>query len=181
VPGIIGTLQATETLKLILGIGKPLVGRFVVYDALKMRFRELKLPRDPDCPVCGERPAITTLQQSGELCLAPAPGAMVAEVSAAELKARLGSARPPVLVDVREASEAAICRLSGARLIPLGELPARVDELDPHAEIVVHCKSGARSARAVLLLQERGFSRVSHLAGGILSWINDIDPTLPRY
>ena len=171
-PGIIGTIQATEALKLILGIGEPLVGRFLIYDALRMRFRELKLPKDPDCPVCGVRPAITTLRESAASC-SPAPGAH--EISVQELKARIDTGQLPLILDVREPSEAAICRLPGARLIPLGELPRRFDELDPSADIVVHCKSGARSARAVAMLRERGFTRVSNLTGGIVKWLEEMD------
>jgi molybdopterin/thiamine biosynthesis adenylyltransferase/rhodanese-related sulfurtransferase len=178
-PGIIGTIQATEALKLILGIGESLIGRFLVYDALKMRFRELKLPKDPDCPVCGPRPAITTLRESAASCDTRGSGAP--ELSVRELKARIDSGRPPLILDVREPSEAAICGLPGARLIPLGELSRRLDELDPSAEIVVHCKSGGRSARAAAMLEEKGFTRVSNLTGGILSWIKDIDPSLRRY
>jgi adenylyltransferase/sulfurtransferase len=178
-PGIIGTIQATEALKLILGIGDPLVGRFLVYDALKMRFRELKLPKDPDCPVCGTRPSITTLRESAASCEVRAAG--TPECSVRELKARIDAGRAPVILDVRERSEAAICSLPGSLLIPLGELSQRLTELDPSAEIVVHCKSGGRSARAVALLREKGFTRASNLAGGILSWINDIDQSLGRY
>ncbi len=178
-PGIIGTIQATEALKLILGIGEPLIGRFLVYDALKMRFRDLTLPKDPDCPVCGARPTITTLRESAASCETRHTGGY--ECSARELKARIDAGRAPVILDVREPSEAAICRLPGSRLIPLGELPRRLGELDPAAEIVVHCKSGGRSARAVALLRERGFARASNLTGGILSWINEIDGSLCKY
>ena len=178
-PGVIGTIQATEALKLILGIGDPLIGRFLVYDALKMRFRDLKLPKDPDCPVCGLHPTITTLRESAASC--DAPGGRGPECSVRELKARIDAGRAPVILDVREPSEAAICRLPGSRLIPLGELPRRLGELDPSAEIVVHCKSGLRSARAVSMLLEKGFVRPSNLTGGILSWINEIDQSLARY
>jgi adenylyltransferase/sulfurtransferase len=178
-PGIIGTIQATEALKLILGIGEPLIGRFLVYDALKMRFRDLKLPKDPDCPVCGIHPTITTLRESAASCETRYSAGH--ECSARELKARIDTGRAPVILDVREPPEAEICRLPGARLIPLGELARRLGELDPAAEIVVHCKSGGRSARAVALLRERGFTRVSNLTGGILSWINEIDGSLCRY
>ena len=178
-PGIIGTIQATEALKLILGIGEPLIGRFLVYDALKMRFRDLTLPKDPDCPVCGARPTITTLRESAASCETRHTGGH--ECSARELKARIDAGRAPVILDVREPSEAAICSLPGARLIPLGELPRRLGELDPAAEIGVHCKSGGRSARAVALLRERGFTRASGLTGGILSWINEIDGSLCKY
>lgn len=178
-PGIIGTIQATEALKLILGIGDPLIGRFLVYDALKMRFRELKLPKDPDCPVCGVRPTITSLRASAASC--DVRSTAQPSVSVRELKARLDAGQPPLILDVRELSEAAICRLPGSRLIPLGELPRRLDEVDPAAEIVVHCKSGGRSQRAVALLREKGYARTFNLTGGILSWINEIDPSMPRY
>jgi sulfur-carrier protein adenylyltransferase/sulfurtransferase len=178
-PGIIGTIQATEALKLILGIGESLVGRFLVYDALKMRFRELKLPKDPDCPVCGVRPTITTLRESAASCETRTSGGH--ECSVRELKARIDAGRTPVILDVRERSEAAICSLTGSQLIPLGELPRRLAELDPDAEIVVHCKSGGRSAQAVALLREKGFTRASNLTGGILSWINEIDQSMARY
>jgi sulfur-carrier protein adenylyltransferase/sulfurtransferase len=178
-PGIIGTIQATEALKLILGIGEPLIGRFLVYDALKMRFRDLKLPKDPDCPVCGLRPVITTLRESAASCETRAGAAP--ELSVRELKARIDAGRLPLILDVREPFEAAICSLPGARLIPLGELPRRLGELDRSAEIVVHCKSGGRSARATALLRERGFTRVFNLTGGILQWISEIDGTLARY
>jgi adenylyltransferase/sulfurtransferase len=178
-PGIIGTIQATEALKLILGIGESLAGRFLVYDALKMRFRDLKLPKDPDCPVCGVRPTITTLHESAASCETRKSGGQ--ECSVRELKARIDAGRAPVILDVRERSEAAICSLPGSRLIPLGELPRRLTELDPNAEIVVHCKSGGRSAQAVALLREKGFRRASNLTGGILSWINEIDQSLAHY
>ena len=178
-PGVIGTIQATEALKLILGIGDPLIGRFLIYDALKMRFRDLKLPKDPDCPVCGLHPTITTLRESAASCDRRGTGAP--QCSVRELKARIDAGRAPVILDVREPSEAAICRLPGSRLIPLGELARRLGELDPSAEVVVHCKSGGRSARAVRLLQEKGFTRASNLDGGILRWISEIDGTLARY
>ena len=159
-PAIIGTIQATEALKLILGIGEPLIGRFLVYDALKMRFRELKLPKDPDCPVCGVRPTITTLRESAAACDARqtrATGPTKSSGARSEGADRRRTARRSIL-DVREPSEAAICRIPGAPLDSLGELPRRLGELDPAAEIVVHCKSGGRSARAVALLREKGFT-----------------------
>ncbi len=178
-PGVIGTIQATEALKLILGIGDPLIGRFLVYDALKMRFRELKLPKDPDCPVCGVRPTITSLRASAASC--DVRSGAQPSLSVRELKTRLDAGQPPLILDVREPSEAAICRLPGSRLIPLGELPRRLAEVDPAAEIVVYCKSGGRSERAVVLLREKGYARTFNLTGGILSWINEIDPSMPRY
>ena len=180
-PGIIGTIQATEAIKLILGIGDPLIGRLIVYDALRMRFRELKLPKDPACPVCGNNPRITALQEYEHYCAPGGDVAQIAEITVRDLKARIDAGRPPVILDVREPPEAAICRLPGSRLIPLGELPRRLGELDRGAEIVVHCKSGVRSAKAVALLREKGFDRAANLTGGILSWIKEIDPTLPKY
>jgi len=176
-PGVIGTIQATEALKLILGIGEPLVGRLLVYDALKMRFRDLKLRRDPDCPICGSRPTITTLHEYAAYCVPAALDDMTVQ----DLKERMDAGSSPLILDVREPSEAAICRLPGSLLIPLGELPRRLRELDPAAEIVVHCKSGGRSARAVAMLRERGFSRAVNLSGGILNWVNQIDPSMRRY
>ena len=187
-PGIIGTIQATEALKLILGIGEPLIGRFLVYDALKMRFRDLKLRKDPDCPICGRHPTITALRETGEACAQKGDSPLFSqkkgtayEITARELKGRMDAGMAPVILDVREPFEAAICRLPGAILIPLGELPRRLGELDPHSEIVVHCKSGTRSARAVGLLREQGFTRAVNLTGGILNWVNEIDPSLSRY
>jgi sulfur-carrier protein adenylyltransferase/sulfurtransferase len=175
-PGVIGSIQATEAIKLILGIGEPLIGRFLVYDALRMRFRDFRLPRDPQCPVCGTRPTITELREYAAFC---APE--VSEMTVARLKARLDAGDRPVILDVREASEAAICRLTGSILIPLGELERRLGELDPRSEIVVHCKSGGRSARAVALLRENGYGRAVNLSGGILKWISEIDTSLTSY
>lgn len=185
-PGVIGTIQATEAIKLLLGIGEPLVGRFLVYDALKMRFRELKLAKDPDCPVCGTKPSITELRDSGGHCAAgkgnsPLSSAAADAMTPAELNARIDAGMPPDMLDVREPAEAAICRISGARLIPLGELPRRLSELDPGREIVVYCRSGARSARAVSLLRQHGFARALNLTGGILRWVKEIDPSQPSY
>src|SRR4051812_17891739 len=188
-PGIIGTIQATEAIKLILGVGEPLVGRFLVYDALRMRFRELRLPRNPDCPLCGARPTITDLHETAAWCqtgVRPGvrPGSDRGQtgvdvgsdrgLTPAALKARIDAGTAPVILDVREAFENAICRVPGARLIPLGELEARLGELDPAKEVVVHCKSGGRSQRAVALLRERGYTGAINLTGGILAWINDI-------
>ena len=178
-PGIIGTIQATEALKLVLGVGEPLVGRFLMFDALKMRFREIRLAKDPDCPICGATPTIRELFDYDEYCTpaTSSPG----EVSAGELKALMNAGRAPTIVDVREAFEAELCCIPGARLIPLGELPRRLAELDPRSEIVVHCKVGSRSARAVAILREKGFTNARNLSGGILAWIDEVDPTLTRY
>ncbi|HEX4567044.1 MAG TPA: molybdopterin-synthase adenylyltransferase MoeB [Vicinamibacterales bacterium] len=186
-PGIIGTIQATEAIKLILGIGEPLVGKLLVLDALKMRFRELKLPKDPECPMCGARPAITELREISAYCeredspLSPRALGTASEMTVSELKVRIDAGNAPVILDVREPHEAAICRIPGSKTIPLGELPQRLIELDAGVELVVLCKSGARSARAVDLLRDAGFANVTNLSGGILCWINEIDPSLARY
>jgi len=178
-PGIVGTIQATEVLKLILGIGEPLVGRFLIYDALRMRFRELTLPKDPDCPICGVAPTILGLHSCEAHCqdLGLSSGA----ITVSELKARMDRGAAPIVLDVREPAEFHICHLPGARLIPLNELYRRSVEFPQDAELVVHCKSGGRSARAVALLRERGFQHARNLTGGILRWIDEIDPSMPRY
>ena len=183
-PGVIGTIQATEAIKLVLGIGDPLIGRLLLYDALRMRFRALTLPRDPDCPICGAHPTITDLRDTGAYCSTKKGDSHLfssSQTTVGALKARIDAGTAPIIIDVREPFESAICCIPGARLMPLGTLPNRLDELDPAAEIVVHCKSGARSARAVGLLRDRGFSRAMNLEGGILSWINEIDPSMSRY
>jgi sulfur-carrier protein adenylyltransferase/sulfurtransferase len=192
-PGVIGTIQATEAIKLVLGVGEPLVGRLIVYDALRMRFRELKLAKDPECPICGIQPAITELQETGAFCATKKgdshlfPGEATGgsgadgEMTVGELKARIDAGTPPLILDVREAFEVAICRIAGSRHMPLGELPGRLTELDPADAIVVHCKSGGRSTRAVTMLRANGYARAVNLTGGILQWINEIDPSLPRY
>jgi adenylyltransferase/sulfurtransferase len=180
-PGIVGTIQATEAIKLILGAGEPLVGRFLIFDALRMRFRELKLPRDPECPVCGAHPSITALRDYDEYC----DGADVRPegdgVTVEELKARIDEQADFVLVDVREPFEHEICRIPGAQLIPMGEFAERYRELPKDREVILHCKSGFRSARAAHFLKGRGFQDVHNLEGGILAWIDRIDPSLSRY
>ena len=190
-PGVIGTIQATEAIKLILGAGRTLAGRLLLYDAWTMKFRELKLQRDPDCPVCGDHPTVKTLIDYEQFCgiphaatAAPSPLPAELETSVEQLKARLEAGTPTFVLDVREPQEFQICRIPGSTLIPLGQLPARLAELpgaSDEREIVVHCKSGARSAKAVRLLRERGFDRVTNLRGGILAWIEKIDPSLPKY
>jgi len=182
-PGVIGTIQATEALKLILGIGEPLIGRFMIYDALRMRFREIRLRKDPDCPVCGTRPSIRDLTEYEAYCTPVREHAAqdTSEMSVAELKARQDQGTAPLLLDVREPYEVAICRIPGAVSVPLGQLAARLPEFDPAAEIVVQCRIGARSAQVVAALRERGFRRARNLAGGILAWIDQIDPSLPKY
>jgi MoaD family protein len=186
-PGVIGIIQATEAIKLILGTGQPLVGRLLLYDALQMRFRELKLRRDPDCPVCGDHPTIHALVDYDAFCGITPPAASqttpgeIPEVTVQELKARFDRGEDVYLLDVREPNEYQICRIPGATLIPLGELLSRTGELDRNRDLIVHCKMGGRSARAVALLKERGFTRVRNLKGGILEWIDRVDPTQPKY
>ena len=187
-PGVVGTIQATETVKLIMGVGEPLIGRFLVYDALRMRFRELKLRKDPDCPVCGDNPTVTELIDYEQFCgitpAAPAPEPAAAgadDATVEQLKARLDSADGVFILDVREPQEYQICSIPGSMLIPLGDLPSRLQELDGRGEMIVHCKSGARSAKAVKLLREAGFAQAKNLRGGILRWIDAVDPSLPKY
>lgn len=186
-PGIIGTIQATEAIKLILGIGEPLIGRFVIYDALRMRFRELKLSRDPHCAVCGDSPSILELKAYEGYCTGspPAEGGLdtdrAVEITVRELKDRMDRGDAPTVIDVREPHEHAICRIPGARLIPSGDLTQRLGELDPATEIIVHCKSGGRSARAVAILRERGFQHARNLTGGVLAWVTQVDPTQSKY
>ena len=186
-PGVVGTIQATEAVKLIMGAGEPLIGRFLIYDALRMRFRELKLRKDPDCPVCGEHPTVTELIDYDQFCgIAPAATAAAEpppsdDATVEQLKARLDRLEAPFILDVREPQEYQICNIPGSTLIPLGELPARLQELEGRGEMIVHCKSGARSAKAVKLLREAGFAQARNLRGGILRWIDAVDPTLPKY
>ncbi len=183
-PGVVGTLQATEAIKLLLGIGEPLVGRLLVYDALALEFREFRIPRDPACAVCGDAPTITEPIDYETFCRGRSEAVQsVPEIDARALAARLASAEPPLLVDVREPWEAETASIPGARLIPLGELPDRLGELDGFRErpIVVHCRTGGRSRRACELLLAKGFGRVENLAGGIDGWSRDVDPSVPRY
>src|SRR5438874_4427337 len=179
-PGIIGMLQAIETLKLILGIGEVLVGRLLHFDALKVKFRELNLRRDPQCPVCGENPTIFAPIDYDQFC---GTGALetVPSISVHELKQKTDAHEPFDLIDVREPFEYEIARIDGAKLIPLGEIGDRVDELQRGEPIVVHCHSGQRSAQAVRLLQQQGFSNVYNLDGGIDAWSDQIDPNVPKY
>lgn len=184
-PGLVGLIQATETIKLILGTGDPLIGRLLLVDALGMKFRELKLRKNPDCVVCGTNPTVTKLIDYEEFCglrgqEKPVNQSGVPEISVEELKRRLDAKEDFVLVDVREPHEYKICNLNG-NLIPLGEIPRRVNELDPAKEIVIHCHHGGRSARAVAFLRQAGFAKVSNLAGGIHAWADRIDPRMPKY
>jgi adenylyltransferase/sulfurtransferase len=187
-PGIIGVIQATEAVKLMLGIGEPLIGRFLIYDALKMRFRELKLRRDPECPVCGDHPTVTALIDYQQFCgIHPEPqGPTEApvnewEITPIELKRRLDAGDDLFILDVREPNEYQINRIPASTLIPLGEIPRRYQELDTTREIVVHCKMGGRSAKAVDYLRTVGFTKVKNLRGGILEWIDTVDPSQPKY
>jgi adenylyltransferase/sulfurtransferase len=182
-PGLIGTIQATEAIKLITGAGTPLIGRLLLVDALEMRFRTVRLRKDPECPACGTR-EITELVDYEQFCgLSPEPvgGNGVAALTPLELAARLGRGEDFDLLDVREPHEWEIGRIPGARLVPLGSLGDALAELDPDRDIVVYCKSGNRSARAALQLQAAGFQRVWNLAGGIIRWSEEVDPTVPRY
>jgi sulfur-carrier protein adenylyltransferase/sulfurtransferase len=186
-PGTIGLIQATETVKLILGIGEPLVGRLLLYDALGMRFRELKLRKSADCPICGEHRTITKLIDYHQFCGVPQqPAAQETKVSEGEIevkevKAKLDRGDDFVLVDVREPHEHQICNIPQAKLIPLGQVGQRLGELDPNADIVVHCKSGMRSAKACGVLRQAGFKNVRNMKGGILAWSDQVDPTVPKY
>ena len=188
-PGLIGVVQATETVKLILGAGKPLIGRLLLYDALEMTFREMKVRKNPKCPICGPNPTIHALIDYQEFCgvrgadptPAAANGSALEEITPTELQALLETRQPPLVLDVRNPEEIAICRIAGSTVIPLPELPDRLGELDSATSMVVHCKSGVRSAKAIALLQAAGFSKLKNLKGGILAWIKEVDPSLPSY
>jgi len=183
-PGIVGSLQALEALKLILGVGDSLVGRLVLFDALRMRFRELTLEKDPDCPLCGARPSIRALMDYEAFCgvgpAAPRPEAEL-EVEARALEAELRTTEPPLLVDVREPFEWEICRIPGSVLIPLGELPRRVAELAPGAAVVTVCHTGVRSLDAARFLRSRGVARARSLRGGVAAWADQVDRSMARY
>ncbi len=179
-PGIIGMLQAIEAIKMIVGVGESLVGRLLHFDALKARFRELNLRRDPECPVCGENPTIFSPIDYEQFCGGWDEEA-IPTMSAHELKQKMDAREPFELIDVRETFECEIARIDGARLIPLGEIAERADELPRDRPIVVHCHSGRRSAEAVRLLQQRGFGNIYNLEGGIDAWSDQIDPGVPKY
>ncbi|MGA2147307.1 MAG: molybdopterin-synthase adenylyltransferase MoeB [Bryobacteraceae bacterium] len=188
-PGTIGLIQATEAVKLILGVGQPLIGRLLLYDALAMRFRELKLRKNPECPVCGDRPTIAKLIDYHQFCGVPNPKSPApaeetkvdSEIDVTELKAKLDRGDNFMLIDVREPHEYQIARIPGARLIPLGEFPKHVEEFDPDREIAIHCKMGGRSARACAVLRQAGFEKVYNVRGGILAWSDQVDPSVPKY
>lgn len=187
-PGTVGAMQATETVKLILGIGEPLIGRLLRYDALSMQFREFKLRKDPRCPVCGENPTVTELIDYDEFCgfggdhqeadekLTPEW-----EITASELAALRAAGKNPVVIDVREPHERDIGLIPDSKLIPVGEVPARMHELDSADEIVLYCRTGVRSARALETLRSAGFRKLKNLKGGIHAWSDEVDPSIPKY
>lgn len=183
-PGLLGVIQATEAIKLILKSGDPLIGRLLLVDAFGMKFRELKLRKNPDCPACGKNPTIKELIDYNEFCGIRGEEveveAQTSDMQVEELKQRLDRGDDIFILDVREPHEYQICNING-HLIPLGELPKRVSELDPSREIVAQCRSGARSAKAVDFLRQAGFKKVRNLAGGILAWADRIDHTMPKY
>lgn len=189
-PGVVGLIQATEVVKLILGKGETLVGRLMLYDALNMKFRELKLRKSDECPICGPNRTIHELIDYHQFCGVPQPGTAAAEpeagvteneIEVTALKARFDRGEKVNLVDVREPHEFQIARIPGSTLIPLGDLPKRVNELNPADEVVVHCKSGMRSAKAADFLRQAGFKRVLNVKGGILAWSDKVDPSVPKY
>jgi sulfur-carrier protein adenylyltransferase/sulfurtransferase len=186
-PGIIGVIQAIEAIKMIIGIGESLIGRLVSFDALKLRFKEFKIRKDPNCPICGDHPTIHELIDYDQFCGIPQADAEAAKeldvptITATELKTKIDRKDQFVLVDVREPFEYDISRIPGSKLIPLGELPARLSELDSADDIVLHCKVGGRSAKALRILQEAGFRKLNNLQGGITAWSDEVDPTTPKY
>ncbi len=184
-PGTIGVIQATETVKLLLGIGEPLSGRLLLFDALGMSFKTLKVRKDPNCPICGENRTIHRLIDYKQFCgitsESPDVGDTALSIEPPELKHLIDSNKPLYLLDVREPQEWQICRIAGAHLIPLGRLSASLNQLNTADDIVVYCRSGVRSAKAVELLKKSGFKRVRNLDGGILAWADKVDPTLPKY
>jgi molybdopterin/thiamine biosynthesis adenylyltransferase/rhodanese-related sulfurtransferase/molybdopterin converting factor small subunit len=190
-PGIVGAIQANETIKLILDDGEPLINRLLLFDAWKMRFRELKLRKDPACPICGENPTITGLIDYEEFCgLKPqastaqpsGPGEGMLEMTATELKRLLDSGADVQMIDVREPHEYDIARIPQTKLIPLAQVVNRMSEIDPQRETVVHCKMGGRSAKAIEALRQAGFNgNLTNLKGGITAWSNEVDPSVPKY
>jgi sulfur-carrier protein adenylyltransferase/sulfurtransferase len=186
-PGTIGLIQATEAVKLILGIGEPLVGRLLLYDALGMHFRELRLRKNPECPICGDHRTITKLIDYHQFCGVPQQPPKEEskvtddEIEVTEVKEKLDRGDKFVLIDVREPHEYQICNIPAAKLIPLGEVGKRLGELDPEADIVIHCKSGMRSARACGILKAAGFKHVRNMKGGILAWSDRVDRSVPKY
>jgi rhodanese-related sulfurtransferase len=187
-PGLVGCIQATEAVKLILGKGAPLIGRLLLYDALQMSFQEFKIRRNPRCPMCGDKPTIHALIDYDQFCgirgqEAPAPASTThaAEITAEELQGRLQKGDKVFILDVRNPEEYQICKIAGSTLLPLPALPQRFAELDKNREMVVHCKSGMRSAKAIQFLRQQGFTKLINLKGGIISWVDKVDPTMPKY
>jgi adenylyltransferase/sulfurtransferase len=183
-PGVVGCLQATEVLKFLLGIGEGLSGRLLVYDALALSFRELRLKKDPACPVCGTSPSIKELADLEGYCAAPPPPEeteVPPELTPEEVRDRLGGPKPPLLVDVREEWEAGLGMLPGALHIPLGSIPVRWKEIPADREVVVYCHGGMRSWQAMQFLRAKGLARTASLEGGTEAWSTRIDPSLPRY
>ncbi|HYK93324.1 MAG TPA: rhodanese-like domain-containing protein, partial [Thermoplasmata archaeon] len=183
-PGLIGEIQATETLKLLLGVGEPLIGRLLMYDALEMRFRELKIGRDPTCVISGDHPTQTTLIDYPAFCGVEESAEDLAglpSIQPEELATRLRGADPPLLVDVRQPGEWAIAHLPGAKLIPRSELAERIGELANASSIVVYCSAGHRSAGATRMLLDLGLTHVQHLDGGLRAWAERVDPSMPVY
>lgn len=186
-PGVIGVMQAIEAVKLIVGIGEPLIGRLIHFDALAMKFREFKVRKDPKCPVCSENPTITELIDYDEFCGIPQAKAAeeaeppIPEIGVEDLKTKIDRGDTFVLLDVRELFEWDIARLPGAKLIPMSELPSRMSELDSADEIVLYCKVGPRSAQAVRQLQKAGFGKLHNLIGGIAAWSDQVDSSVPKY
>jgi adenylyltransferase/sulfurtransferase len=184
---MIGVMQAIEAIKLVIGIGDSLIGRLVSFDALKLRFKEFKIRKDPGCPICGDHPTIHELIDYDQFCGIPQADAEAAKelevptITATELKTKIDRKEKFVLVDVREPFEYDISRIPGSKLIPLGELPARLSELDSADDIVLHCKVGGRSAKALRILQEAGFRKLNNLQGGITAWSDEVDPSTPKY
>ncbi len=185
-PGLVGVIQATEVIKLILGKGDTLVGRLLLVDALNMRFRELKLRKNPECPVCGPNPTVTKLIDYEQFCgIAPTTQETnmkngIPQITVKDLKARLDTGEDVQLIDVREPYEAQIAQIGG-KLIPKGDVPNRLNEIDRSREVVVHCKSGGRSQQIAEFLKQAGYEHVVNVAGGITAWSNEIDPSVPKY
>lgn len=190
-PGLVGTLQATEAIKLLTGVGQPLIGRLLHVDALSMKFRTFNLRRDPECPVCGDHPSITAPidyhafcgvpDSSSSSCMSPNPPSDVPAVTVTELQQMQERKEHFFLLDVREPHEYEIARIPGSTLIPLGQLGARVNEVPRDQKVVIHCRSGVRSAKALELLQQEGFENLWNVTGGILAWSEEVDPSVPQY
>jgi adenylyltransferase/sulfurtransferase len=187
-PGLIGCIQATEAVKLILGKGSPLIGRLLLYDAMQMSFKEFKIRRNPKCPACGDHPTVSKLIDYEQFCGLRGQETPMdstnntgTDITAEELAERFDRREPLFILDVRNPEEYQIVRMPNSKLIPLNELPNRYGELDPQQEIIVHCKSGMRSQKAIQFLRQQGFTKLKNLKGGILAWVEMIDPTLPKY